>query len=150
MAQIAVLVSIVLNTASGAFHSVTAGKWNYDYNSTNTVCTTTNKCGPDNWHYINSPTNHCNGTHQSPININRVVVDTTLTYPDMYAANGGCSKWTQFVDDHAFETSFVESGCTSLSLAFKGVNYTLQQMHFHSPSEHTIGGGFADAEVRCR
>ncbi len=37
--------------------------------------------------------------------------------------------------------------CTNLYLILNGTQYNLVQIHFHSPSEHTIGGGYYDAEV---
>lgn len=37
--------------------------------------------------------------------------------------------------------------CTNFQLNYASQTYTLQQIHFHSPSEHTIGGGYASAEA---
>jgi carbonic anhydrase len=37
--------------------------------------------------------------------------------------------------------------CTNLYVTWEGVDYTLLQMHFHSPSEHTIGNGRYSAEA---
>ncbi|RYG69033.1 carbonic anhydrase family protein [archaeon] len=39
------------------------------------------------------------------------------------------------------------TSCTSLSLTYSGVSYTLTELHFHSPSEHSLGGGFFPAEA---
>ena len=40
-----------------------------------------------------------------------------------------------------------EAACKNLSVTYNGVNYGLLQMHFHSPSEHTIGNGRFSAEA---
>ena len=95
--------------------------------------------------------NECAGTQQTPININaaQVVVDGTLKYPKFTEIDGGCTKWSTFTDDHALEMSFGKENyvCTNFRITHKGTEYTLLQMHFHSPAEHTVGGGYADAEV---
>jgi carbonic anhydrase len=97
----------------------------------------------------------CGGSAQTPINLvdkDAVTIfdDGKLPAAPVFAAsgNGGCQKWIQFANDHVFEVSFVEAGCSNLSLTFNGTTYTLLQLHFHSWSEHTIDGLGADAEVR--
>ena len=112
------------------------------------------KCGPSSWKIIKAvpPTvNQCAGQSQTPINIASldVVVDQTLTFPSFNVTNGGCQNWVQFTDDHAFEFSLSEAGkaCNNFKLTYAGTTYTLLQGHTHSPSEHTIGGGFYDAEL---
>jgi carbonic anhydrase len=88
---------------------------------------------------------------QSPINLNpaTIVVDDSLKYPTFSEKNGGCAQWTQFTDDHAFEVSFDETGneCENFHVTHDGEEYTLLQMHFHSPAEHTVGYGYNDAEL---
>lgn len=37
--------------------------------------------------------------------------------------------------------------CSNLYVNYNNSQYNLLQIHFHSPSEHTIGGGYFDAEV---
>jgi hypothetical protein len=34
-----------------------------------------------------------------------------------------------------------------LQLSYQGIQYNLVQIHFHTPSEHTFGGGYYDAEA---
>ena len=77
------------------------------------------------------------------------MVDSTLKYPTFTEIDGGCTKWSTFTDDHALEMSFGKENyvCTNFRITHKGTEYTLLQMHFHSPAEHTVGGGYADAEV---
>jgi carbonic anhydrase len=131
--------------------------WSYDdtkKGDSNGVCSPTNKCGPSTWKNIVaiSPTvNQCAGQSQTPINLAPldVVNDQTLAFPSFNVTNGGCKNWVQFTDDHAFEFSVSETGqaCTNLQLTYAGTTYTLLQGHTHSPSEHTLGGGFFDGEL---
>lgn len=37
--------------------------------------------------------------------------------------------------------------CSNLSLTYNGTQYYMLQTHFHSPSEHSIGGGYFSAEA---
>ena len=93
----------------------------------------------------------CGGSNQAPINFNplTIVPDSTLTYPTFTEKNGGCNTWVQFADDHAMEVSFSKPKfeCPNFQVTHKGVVYTLLQFHFHSPAEHTVGMGYADAEL---
>jgi carbonic anhydrase len=95
--------------------------------------------------------NMCGGSNQAPINFNplTIVPDSTLTYPTFTEKNGGCNTWVQFADDHAMEVSFSKPNfeCPNFQVKHKGVEYTLLQFHFHSPAEHTVGMGYADAEL---
>ena len=95
--------------------------------------------------------NECAGSSQTPINLNPLSIteDSTLKYPTFTEKNGGCRQWSQFTDDHAFEVSLYDPGnvCKNFQVTHEGVVYTLLQMHFHSPSEHTVGFGYSDAEI---
>jgi carbonic anhydrase len=55
----------------------------------------------------------------------------------------------QFSNNYTFEVAFIETGftCSNLQLTYQGEIYTMLQIHFHSPSEHTWGGGYYDAEA---
>ena len=58
--------------------------------------------------------------------------------------------WAQFANDHAWEIAFYENGkwlCEGNKLVYGGKTYYLHQLHFHSPSEHSIAGALTDAEV---
>ena len=37
--------------------------------------------------------------------------------------------------------------CNNLQLSYQSTQYNLVQIHFHTPSEHTFGGGYYDAEA---
>jgi len=94
-------------------------------------------------------TNKCAGTSQTPINLVAATIDPALTPPEFMVTSGGCDKWVQFGDDHAFEVSFSETdmACTNLQLKYKGTTYTLLQFHFHAPAEHAIASGLGAAEL---
>jgi carbonic anhydrase len=47
----------------------------------------------------------------------------------------------------AFNVAEENVACSNLFVTYGGVNYGLLQMHFHSPSEHTIGNGRFAAEA---
>jgi Eukaryotic-type carbonic anhydrase len=94
--------------------------------------------------------NMCGLSTQSPINIpTQTNTDDSLTYPLFISIKNGCSTWTQFSDEHTFEVSFIEleTHCDHLRAVHGGREYTLQQIHFHSLSEHTIDHRSSDAEV---
>jgi carbonic anhydrase len=128
-------------------HGGVAG-WTYK-DSSSTCDGITELCGPSHWSNL-AGCSACNATStsaQTPINIAQAKVDLTLTYPKFRAVDGGCTEWSQFSDDHAYEVSFADASCTNLGLTYKSISYTLLQIHFHSPAEHQIGGGYYDAEA---
>jgi carbonic anhydrase len=52
--------------------------------------------------------------------------------------------WTQASTTSAFGISFED--CDSLYMQYLNASYRLLKLHFHSPSEHSIGGGYYSAE----
>ena len=84
---------------------------------------------------------------QTPVNIVQAQPDLTLKYPEFNAENGGCNKWAQFSNTHAYEVSFAEVGCHNLNITYDEKDWVLQQLHFHTTSEHSVGGGLYAAEV---
>lgn len=129
--------------------------WNYNYSQVASACpitcTTKEPCGPNCWYQADKLLlSNCHGKSQSPINIVQAVKsDPNLKYPDFQVNEKGCNRWTQFANDHAFEVNFSEENniCEDLYFEFNDEKFVLLQLHFHSPSEHTIGDGHADAEV---
>jgi carbonic anhydrase len=82
------------------------------------------------------------------LNILTIEPDSRLEFPK-FDEEDGCTNWTQFVDDHALEVDFSKTGnaCPKHKITVDDVEYQMLQFHFHSPSEHTIAGGFADGEI---
>lgn len=140
-----------INTYDNHYNS---GSWNYNYSQTTMLCgncSTTSKCGPYCWSEVISTSssilNTCGAFSQSPINIVQAQTNPNLEYPQFIVHDSGCEVWTQLGNNHAFEVSFSDSNCTNLQLIYNKVTYNLTQFHFHSPAEHAIGGGIADAEL---
>jgi carbonic anhydrase len=57
--------------------------------------------------------------------------------------------WVQFSTNYTFEVAFADTGhvCSNLQITWQNSVYTMKQIHFHSPSEHTIGGSYFSAEA---
>jgi carbonic anhydrase len=150
----------VTGITGGDDHYVTYtdGKWNYDYSQVKgncPTCSTTDKCGPHCWDKIIDPKNQCDATEhlqQTPIDVNNYV-DTPATLEtefEMITLDGqGCPDFNILADDHAFEIDFkgAATPCTALKMTWNDTEMHLEQFHTHSPSEHTINGKYADAEL---
>ncbi len=89
--------------------------------------------GPDRWAALSNAFATCgSGREQSPIDLSRAG-DRDLANPQTAYQAGNAS----IVDDgHTVEVDL--DGGSGLTL--DGVAYRLVQLHFHSPSEHTING----------
>eukprot|EP01038_Epipyxis_sp_PR26KG_P005530 gene5530-7646_t len=108
-----------------------------------------NRCGENYWSYLVG-CESCDGTSQSPIDIKNHSSVFTQTNP-LQITNSlvGCKTWEQFSSNSSFEVDFIndfEEYC-NFNLTFRGIHYTLHQLHFHSPSEHLLFGQQSDAEV---
>lgn len=94
--------------------------------------------GPAHWSELSSEWGACAGpegtARQSPINLGKVSIDKRLrrlklqTYPTTIDI---------FNNGHTIEQHYEGTGS---SIHFEGIDYELQQFHFHTLSEHTIGG----------
>jgi carbonic anhydrase len=57
--------------------------------------------------------------------------------------------WTQqVVDSSVFQISFSDVSCATNHVTYDNTTYQLQSLNFHTPSEHSIGGGFYSGEVQ--
>lgn len=63
------------------------------------------------------------------------------------ALSDALQVWTQFSKNATFEIDFHSRNCVNLTLEYNHEHYHLYQMQFHSPSEHSIGGGYFAAEA---
>jgi carbonic anhydrase len=109
-------------TASGASHASAA----FSYSGDN---------GPGFWGQLDPAWEACaaGGGKQSPININRVRLDRKLRPLNLSLK---ATPIALVNNGHTIEEEY-EPGS---NLAFGGTTYQLQQFHFHTLSEHTIGG----------
>lgn len=106
---------------------------------------------PDMW-YTKYP--DCGGSRQSPINLSLGDISpecsqATVTGPFDFTS-GTCTYANLAADPSikTWEIVFNAEGCgTPPSYVVNGKTYVLAQFHFHSVSEHTVGGGYYDAEL---
>jgi carbonic anhydrase len=104
--------------------------WSYDGDS-----------GPESWAGLDTDFAACStGVDQSPINL-PATVPTSSTGIELAATE---AEGDVFDTGHAVEFKSDGEGET---LTFAGEEYRLQQMHAHVPSEHTIDGQPAAAEL---
>ncbi len=97
-----------------------------------------NLCSPLYWGNLYP---QCDGKVQSPVNLAEAVHNDLIQPPHFRSISGGCKEWLMGASTSSFSAQFSASGCYNLTMIFGGVKYYLEQLHFHSPSEHTIGGG---------
>lgn len=101
--------------------------------------------GPANWGglTLKDKTNDCGATHQSPIDIVSGQADgaesLTLNYQprNLITHNTG----------HTVQAEAGPEGPAGGFIELGGQRYSLQQFHYHAPSEHTLDGRQFDAEL---
>ncbi|WP_104164341.1 carbonic anhydrase [Cryobacterium sp. N22] len=104
--------------------------WSYDGES-----------GPESWAGLDSAFQACEaGTNQSPIDLPAAVPAPSSSIELSAAEADG----DVFDSGHAVE---FESDGDGEALTFGGNEYSLQQLHAHVPSEHTVDGRPAAAEL---
>ncbi|XP_058760176.1 alpha carbonic anhydrase 7-like [Vicia villosa] len=100
--------------------------------------------GPQNWGNIKPEWFMCkNGTKQSPINISNKSVQIVSNLGTLQI-NYKPSNATLKNRGHDIELKFKSN---SNYLQINGTLYVLKQLHWHSPSEHTIDGKRFDLEL---
>ncbi|EKX44650.1 hypothetical protein GUITHDRAFT_109427 [Guillardia theta CCMP2712] len=110
--------------------------------------------GPDHWAELSSDYQLCGtGQQQSPINIELDLQQASLPSLGWVLPKDNAAVTTktgdsalagrEFYNGHTFE---VES-LGSPTLLLGGVTYTLEQFHFHTPSEHKVAGRHYDMEM---
>lgn len=99
--------------------------------------------GPREWGHLSPDFEMCStGKSQSPINIltKKAIVDKNMKpLRRMYSISNAT------LVNHGFNV-MMEFGNAGIWL-LDGKNYTLQQMHWHTPSEHMLDGAKQDAEL---
>lgn len=93
----------------------------------------------------------CGLDSQSPINLVNAQTTFNRSAPVTHILEGGCPSWAQFSNNYTYEVGFIESKediyCQNLYVTYGDAQFYLSQIHFHSPSEHSIGGGYFAAEA---
>lgn len=123
------MIAFALGLASLVATSVTADVTPFGYGNVPN--------GPSNWGNLNPEWKVCNsGKQQSPINIVKAEAKADFAMESLKR---------DYVDANA---TLINNGFNVMlkyeegvgSVLIDGKNYSLQQLHWHSPSEHTIGG----------
>lgn len=95
---------------------------------------------PENWGSLEPSFAPCaDGMYQSPVDIPAVA---RLNYEGMTCAY---NKTAVIIADvnRSLQADCNDGG----TMEFNGAVYSLQQFHFHSPSEHTLAGDYVDMEM---
>lgn len=98
--------------------------------------------GPENWGNLPNSSLCKNGTTQSPI---AIMTDSAEMLDGQMDMNYKTSTASVMDNGHTIVVTFEEPLDNRVS--WKGEDYSLVQMHFHSPAEHSIDGKFADMVV---
>lgn len=121
----------------GAGHAAAAGSghdgphWSYEGDT-----------GPEHWGSLSTDFEACEtGQSQTPIDLDKskALQSDLKPVPLKYAKAAGTVK----NNGHTLQ---FDVGDTSNRMTIAGTEYTLAQFHFHTPSEHTIGGKAAPIE----
>ena len=138
-----VLLSLLIFQEFGGFICVanTIEGWTYD-RGTSSDCdgnaSGNGECGPEYWGNLAGAESCGSDTSQSPINLAQATITNTL--PELhFDFDSGCSSWIQGANDHNYNIKFAPD-CLNLTLTLDEERFYLDSLHFHSPSEHTIGG----------
>ena len=130
---LAVLAGAAFASLAVAASAAGATAWNHDPGSA---------IGPPHWGTIDPAFEKCEtGTNQSPVNISGTVngggPSLQFRYPDneLVVENTG----------HVIEVPIPADNGNTLKIG--NSTYTLQQYHFHAPSEHTLNGQRYDLEA---
>jgi carbonic anhydrase len=102
----------------------------------------TGDTGPGFWDEINSACATTSTSRQSPIDINKVAVDRSLTSLDAELEG---TTFTLTNPGYTIKATPATSG----TLVLNGTTYTLLQFHFHTLSEHTVKGQHSVMELHA-
>lgn len=96
--------------------------------------------GPEKWGELDLSFGKCGtGERQSPIDLKNVEKKDLVNLQFNY----GSGKLRLINNGHSQQATVAEGS----TMTADGVEYELQQYHFHTPSEHTIDGKPADGEI---
>lgn len=95
--------------------------------------------GPTHWSELDPGYAACNGKQQSPVDLTGANQKDIANVVFHYQA----SKVNIINNGHTIQVNYD----TGSYIEVDGARYDLLQFHFHAPSEHSINGKLADAEV---
>lgn len=97
--------------------------------------------GPEHWGALADEFDMCSrGRNQSPIDL---VADIDTALPEVNFEYAQAGQLVEVNTGHAIQENVKPGNHVS----FRGHRFELQQFHFHSPSEHTMGGEHYPMEV---
>jgi carbonic anhydrase len=102
--------------------------------------------GPERWATLSPCYTQCdNAGEQSPINI---VGAQRATLPPLVFSYGTVNGLHVEHNGHSIEaTVSAQAPADRVTLSIQGVAYRLLRFHFHTPSEHKVGGSMAPMEL---
>ncbi|OVA09996.1 Alpha carbonic anhydrase [Macleaya cordata] len=131
--QIAIFILVIAITiifAAGAENDV---KFSYS-----------GETGPDKWGSLSPSYAACsNGKTQSPINIAQ---KDLVVNPELQPLTRGYNNVNGTLIDNVYNIELLFGNGVG-AIIINGKNYNLEQLHWHSPSEHTIDGIRYEAEL---
>lgn len=132
--QVAVLAAVASScrrSDDGAGHE--GGSWGYH-----------GEDGPDRWGELSDEYATCaSGSEQSPIDLGSATPDQLVELTIDYRPGA-----VSIADNgHTVQADVVGAAAGDNSITVDGIRYELLQMHYHTPSEHTVDGLFAPAEM---
>ncbi|XP_067649508.1 carbonic anhydrase 2-like isoform X1 [Haliotis asinina] len=104
---------------------------------------------PSHWHELDKDTHCCDGSNQSPININTQDAKCAKLDPIQYLPKyrkeiSGSLK----INGHGASLAFFKNNLLmTKNIPFSDAQYVLHSIHFHSPSEHLVDGKRFDGEL---
>jgi carbonic anhydrase len=102
--------------------------------------------GPENWATLSPCYTQCdNAGEQSPIDI---VGARRAPLPPLEFSYGMVNGLQVEHNGHSIEATVpAQTPAGQVTLRIQGVDYRLQRFHFHTPSEHKVGGSPAEMEL---
>ncbi|MFQ5736076.1 MAG: carbonic anhydrase [Thermodesulfobacteriota bacterium] len=134
------VLALSLGVGLGAYTGATASDHSHGGKSHHGHWTYEGESGPAHWGDLSHEYSACSkGQSQSPIDISgtseKDVKDVAFSY--------GPSKINIVNNGHTVQVNYDKGS----SITVDGVGYDLLQFHFHTPSEHKVGGKTFDTEM---
>ena len=115
------------------------------------ACAAGDSCPGDHCKASDKLCGNCEGKQQSPVNLAYGSVTSKLGPLGLTPAITSCDRWHFANNGHSLQANPSSTCDTSKSHivvpSIPGKKFWFQQIHIHSPSEHTVGSGFYDFEI---